>query len=547
MLISILDFQAQFAFNVAFHDSAEVPASNVVIVHGDYYFLSTRSGFWANGGSMLNKYSSLGAGVFRMPFIKGVEGSGFKSLDNKLIFWGGKTICNNYDTSQIRGRIIKVDTNGTILFNAELNLFPNGGIDVLTAVLQAPDSSFFAFSDSVMFKLNKFGAVVTKTILSTKEIKAACLLPNGNILLSKGNLFSAGNVVTISQNGTVLNAKPCPKTLTKMHYLGQGKGVIGREFSGLLYKFTDGFDITVNSIGTFTATSDFLTDKDTIYAIGFSDFGILDTTFSLLSSSTSTVDQYQHRISKNENMIVSLAWRAYLPSQRLVSLHVFHKTSGNNFNEDVKLSTLTVDSVYAIKPNSFSSIEVFTRLKATVKNISFTTLNNFYLTWSFGYSFCQGTYFKKYYGGFSLSPGDSVTVITPFLKNYATSNYTLNGNVMANNVCLVVSVPNGRNESNDVNNLNCSTYTTVVTGGEEGSLGQININVYPNPVSDYFILEHSLPTIYFEVTNTLGKLMKSEFLNAQKTRIDCRTWTNGIYFLRVETEKGLVIKKVIKN
>jgi uncharacterized delta-60 repeat protein len=75
----------------------------------------------------------------------------------------------------------------------------------------------------------------------------------------------------------------------------------------------------------------------------------------------------------------------------------------------------------------------------------------------------------------------------------------------------------------------------------------IKINVYPNPVDDYlkFSLPNGINISSFEVFDITGKKIDSNILNTNF--IDVNNYIDGIYFLRLKTDKGILICKFIKN
>lgn len=74
------------------------------------------------------------------------------------------------------------------------------------------------------------------------------------------------------------------------------------------------------------------------------------------------------------------------------------------------------------------------------------------------------------------------------------------------------------------------------------------ISVYPNPSNGVFNISFINQSKYYEITNALGELISSSNINSNKIEIDLREYDNGIYFLKVITEKGdYGIKKIIKQ
>lgn len=72
-----------------------------------------------------------------------------------------------------------------------------------------------------------------------------------------------------------------------------------------------------------------------------------------------------------------------------------------------------------------------------------------------------------------------------------------------------------------------------------------SIIIYPNPVNDYLRLKDDTTISSFEVFDISGKRIDSNTLSDY--RIDVRKYTPGVYFLHLQTEKGVSISKFIKR
>ncbi len=94
----------------------------------------------------------------------------------------------------------------------------------------------------------------------------------------------------------------------------------------------------------------------------------------------------------------------------------------------------------------------------------------------------------------------------------------------------------------DVSVVDC-TYDGV------DELSEATINIIPNPATNEITIENSQLRINsIHIYNILGEevLRLERIANSQKA-IDISTWKAGVYFVEVETEKGVVRKKVIKS
>jgi sugar lactone lactonase YvrE len=72
-----------------------------------------------------------------------------------------------------------------------------------------------------------------------------------------------------------------------------------------------------------------------------------------------------------------------------------------------------------------------------------------------------------------------------------------------------------------------------------------NINIYPNPTSsilNIFSEQNKFANSQIEITNYLGQaVLKTEF----KNQIDVSTFPNGFYFLNIQSNEGVLTKKIV--
>jgi hypothetical protein len=86
---------------------------------------------------------------------------------------------------------------------------------------------------------------------------------------------------------------------------------------------------------------------------------------------------------------------------------------------------------------------------------------------------------------------------------------------------------------------------------EDGLRSKINWKIYPNPTSSSFNIEISeLNNLYsVGIKNIMGQTIHSEKVQTNQTLIDASKWSNGIYFISLKDEKGVLkgMKKIIIN
>ena len=76
-----------------------------------------------------------------------------------------------------------------------------------------------------------------------------------------------------------------------------------------------------------------------------------------------------------------------------------------------------------------------------------------------------------------------------------------------------------------------------------------NINIYPNPVSDRLYIETLTQTLtQIEIYDVYGRLQDYKTTRLQgNVAIDVENLKSGIYFVKINTEKGNIVKRIIKQ
>ncbi len=76
-----------------------------------------------------------------------------------------------------------------------------------------------------------------------------------------------------------------------------------------------------------------------------------------------------------------------------------------------------------------------------------------------------------------------------------------------------------------------------------------NVNIYPNPVNDRLYIETSTQTQSIEIYDVYGRVQNLRNSETQKLRnsIDVSDLNSGIYFVKVKTEEGNIVKRIVKN
>jgi hypothetical protein len=73
-----------------------------------------------------------------------------------------------------------------------------------------------------------------------------------------------------------------------------------------------------------------------------------------------------------------------------------------------------------------------------------------------------------------------------------------------------------------------------------------NISVFPNPANDFIAIQGIPPSVNYQVriTDIAGRTIKTE---SNKSKIDIRELTTGMYLVSIEFDKGRVVKRFLKE
>ena len=124
-----------------------------------------------------------------------------------------------------------------------------------------------------------------------------------------------------------------------------------------------------------------------------------------------------------------------------------------------------------------------------------------------------------------------------------TNSYTISG--------LTSNTPYQINVQADCGNGNLSEWSpaiTVTTTGIDSWLAN-SVSLYPNPAKEYVDIrvDGDLNVTMMEVYDVYGKLINAMNVIENPTRINVSNLANGMYFVRVTTEAGMVTKTFVKR
>jgi hypothetical protein len=76
-----------------------------------------------------------------------------------------------------------------------------------------------------------------------------------------------------------------------------------------------------------------------------------------------------------------------------------------------------------------------------------------------------------------------------------------------------------------------------------------NVNIYPNPADDKVYIETQVQTVNIEIYDIYGRVQNLRISESQNLRIsiDVANLKSGIYFIKINTNEGNIVKRIIKQ
>jgi hypothetical protein len=210
--------------------------------------------------------------------------------------------------------------------------------------------------------------------------------------------------------------------------------------------------------------------------------------------------------------------------------------------------------------NLVANQKYYLSFKVSASNYTKTFINNI------GMLFSNQSYFHIY----PTWPGDSVLIKNfSHLHSYSIITDTLNwitikGTFIADSAYQYLIIGNFYDDNHTdtlmTGTINSSAYyyidevcvsTDSLTCYSHEAINEISkneelVNIFPNPATNNLTIE-SPQSAVIEITNIQGQLIKNLVASSNKTYVDISTLPSGVYILEVKTEKGIAVKKFLKE
>ncbi len=88
---------------------------------------------------------------------------------------------------------------------------------------------------------------------------------------------------------------------------------------------------------------------------------------------------------------------------------------------------------------------------------------------------------------------------------------------------------------------------TPTTGIAEGKTEDINVGISPNPSSGHYVMTNNTEkNLNYTIYNEEGKIVLQSVSKNQQTVLDLSNQPDGIYFVDVKSDKGIITRKLVK-
>ena len=154
--------------------------------------------------------------------------------------------------------------------------------------------------------------------------------------------------------------------------------------------------------------------------------------------------------------------------------------------------------------------------------------------------------------------GDSLSIAKLDSNGYGFCNFDTITYITENISYNVTSIPVSTSNVNFLsdsgsfifNNVNISSvvYCTDVNAIHNyESYNDICISVFPNPATEIITIENLPQQATIEILNIQGQLIETLATTGNKTNLNVSAFPCGVYIVEVKTEKGVAVKKFVKE
>jgi hypothetical protein len=203
---------------------------------------------------------------------------------------------------------------------------------------------------------------------------------------------------------------------------------------------------------------------------------------------------------------------------------------------DLEITNLTIDA-YSITYTSWPLTYFSADVTAVVRNNGSLPAQSFYLNNAVASGICVPEIRNIPFNEI-INPGEEVNVLYPDVRILALGSP--NDSILLN-ACLFVTQPY---QDIDINRDNDSWCTSMlVLSSSEVDLNK-RVGIFPNPAQNQIGLDTDLQLNSYKLYDAFAKLVDQGSLRDLRS-IDTNQLPDGFYFLKLETDKGELTKKIV--
>ncbi len=486
-----------------------------------------------------------------------------KTKDKGFLLWG--RVEGGCDVSPTYDYITKFDTVGNIVFQYTICGQNNMNCIIIEDISEGTDSAFYAVQtySNALYRYTKLGVFTSSVSIAFTQLKSIGSLSNGNLIIS-GSSNSVSSVAEITTGGSVVMIKNYPNDVKSFVQTSNGR-ILALNDIGTMQTFSNNLDAILCSTTTIPASikiNELKLRSDTVYAVGTNTIAntvcylVTDLNFNVIyQSQTSFKNVEPAGIDINNGGKVNIITKGSSNIHTKLSFRSLYQLPVNGiFNSKYDVGVMSFSVITASVAVGWQGTWTPTlNLNVIVKNYGIDTVKSFYLNY-YAYTnpgvVCPNIYHNLF--NITIAPGGTISVITgTFLGREMFPPEMANwpqGTIKKKEYCLTTTVPNFENDIAIDNDSFCDSvgfYKPV--GIRENSLTESSIKISPNPFEITLSIESDLEIKKVELYNAIGMLVEKTIVNSKKIKLDYAELSPGIYFLKIEMEEGIGIKKIIKQ
>jgi hypothetical protein len=469
------------------------------------------------------------------------------NFPQKLIVTNDKNLAIIYralgcDVDNTQYYLLKCDTSGNTLFHI---LLPQAGY---CDIASCADSSLYLVNGNTLFQYSKSGQLISQINTGMSNINSLTAMNNGHLLLN-GSLGSGIKNAEFTTGGSIVNQQNA--SAIDLFVETSAGSLIGRNKTT---KYLEKYSANLGHISTSTVSiAAFTLKNDSLFVAGNNIapnnifYGICDTSLNTIYyTSESFRGIYPTGISRNNLNKVNIVTKGF-SSLGLMPFEGFYELQVNGTfasQSDIGVASFIINSA-SFKYNYGNMYYGIIDMGVKVKNYGADTIRSFYLNYYAQYFLCYILLHKQY--TVMVPPGDSATVQTGafYLQPFYSSGQAPNTKNFK--VCLFTTIPNASNDIEINNDSKCDSVLFTFTGIGENYLDEVNLNLFPNPSESSFTVTSAYMIEKIKIVDLNGECVKEEEINAHESNINSMDLSPGIYFVHFFTEKGRLVKKLVKD